>query len=412
MTEPLPSGDVPGQRTAGGAAGFERPIAFFLHTLDDRGVARVATAVIAELARQGVPVLVICVTRNRSSEVVGLPADVPVIDLAIPFRGTMFAIPRLARELRRHRPAVLIANGPGPNRASVVARALARTDTALVLVEHTHGSSNMALAARSRLGRHARELFTGLVYPRAERVAGVTPGVIEDLGRRHPRLRSRLAVLPNPAPEPLTAERRSLPRAVPCATAFEDGPTICCVANLIPRKGQLVLIEALAIVRDRVPHASLILVGRPDDAEYVLELEAATRRLGLEGAVCFAGYQADPLPFIASSDVFALASYTEGFGLVIVEAMACETPVIATDCPSGPDFILDGGRYGILTPMGDPVALADGLTAVLTDEALAARLAEAGRRRAAEFQPRHIADEYLRLARAAIDDRAGRRVAA
>jgi glycosyltransferase involved in cell wall biosynthesis len=113
--------------------------------------------------------------------------------------------------------------------------------------------------------------------------------------------------------------------------------------------------------------------------------------------VSFEGFQANPFAFMRAADVFVLSSEFEGFGNVIVEAMAVGTPVVATDCPYGPEEILDGGRYGCLVPPGDPQALADALARVLADPALRARMSAAGRERARAFSSQAIADEYAAL---------------
>lgn len=375
---------------------LSRPLVFFVHTLDDRGVARAIKPIVSELAERGLPVVVICATR-RQSEVLPLPANVPVVDLGIR-GGTMLAIPRLAQELRRRRPAVIFAHGPGPNRASVIARLLARVPTSVVLVEHTHVTTWTA-TTHSHLGRHLRRSMERLLYKRADAVAGVSPGVIDDLRRRIPGAEHKLRLLPNPAPSNLAQRCGPVTKGAHCADVFAAGPTICCVANIVRRKGQMMVVEALALVRQAIPGARLVFVGRPDDRRYFEELRGAIQRLELEDAVCWAGFQHDALPYIASSAVLVSASFVEGFGLTLIEAMACGTPVVATDCPSGPTFVLENGRYGLLVPVGDISALALAVTRVLSDDALAKRLSEVGRLRAAMFDLDHAVDGYLQLAR-------------
>ena len=94
-----------------------------------------------------------------------------------------------------------------------------------------------------------------------------------------------------------------------------------------------------------------------------------------------------------TSDLFALSSNYEGFGNVIVEAMACGTPIVATDCPSGPAEILEDGRYGRLVPVNDQVALAAAIHATLGE----AIDREPLKRRAAAFSPAIAAKKYLKL---------------
>ncbi|MHA1113760.1 MAG: glycosyltransferase, partial [Alphaproteobacteria bacterium] len=105
----------------------------------------------------------------------------------------------------------------------------------------------------------------------------------------------------------------------------------------------------------------------------------------------------DPAPWLAHADLFVLASRWEGFGHVIVEAMACGAPVLATDCPYGPKDIVREGENGILVASGRAATLASAMARILHDSALRRRLAEAGRERARAFEAARIAADYADL---------------
>jgi glycosyltransferase involved in cell wall biosynthesis len=120
-------------------------------------------------------------------------------------------------------------------------------------------------------------------------------------------------------------------------------------------------------------------------------LEGLARELGCAADLSLPGFVANPYPFMAAARLFVLSSAWEGFGNVLIEAMALGTPVISTDCPSGPSEILDQGRYGRLVPVGDHAALAQAIEQVLSTGGSV----NGGRERAAQFSTERIAAEYL-----------------
>ena len=122
-------------------------------------------------------------------------------------------------------------------------------------------------------------------------------------------------------------------------------------------------------------------------------LQAEAARLGLAEQVLFAGFQANPLPWIAHATGLVLASRYEGLGNVLVEALACGTLVVATDCPHGPAEILADGAFGALVPVGEAALLADAMARM----ALAPRDSQRLQVRAACFTAAACADAHLGL---------------
>jgi glycosyltransferase involved in cell wall biosynthesis len=96
-------------------------------------------------------------------------------------------------------------------------------------------------------------------------------------------------------------------------------------------------------------------------------LQDLAQSLGIAELIDMPGFRANPLPYMREAAVVVLSSRFEGFGMVLVEALACGTPVVSTDCPHGPAEILDNGRFGQLTPVGDPEALAQAILTTLND---------------------------------------------
>jgi glycosyltransferase involved in cell wall biosynthesis len=175
----------------------------------------------------------------------------------------------------------------------------------------------------------------------------------------------------------------------PAHTAAWRRPVIVAAGRLADAKNYPLLIEALARLQPRVA-ARLFILGQGDEERSIRALVAAR---GLDDAVVLCGFQKNPWKYIARADVFALTSRYEGFGNVLVEAMACGVPVVATRSPGTTDIVRDGVD-GLLVDRHEPEAVAAALARVLGDEALRQRLAAAARIGAARFALPVIAREY------------------
>ena len=158
--------------------------------------------------------------------------------------------------------------------------------------------------------------------------------------------------------------------------------------RLHPQKDFATLIRAFAIVRQQRPARLLIVGGEPEQKQ---ELETLIRDLKLEQDAQLFGFTENPYAYMAKAAVFALSSRYEGFGNVLVEAMATGTPVVSTDCESGPAEILENGKYGKLVPVSDPNALAEAILETLATPLDASKLQE----RSQDFTDEKIACQYL-----------------
>ncbi|TVS21092.1 MAG: glycosyltransferase [Planctomycetaceae bacterium] len=125
-------------------------------------------------------------------------------------------------------------------------------------------------------------------------------------------------------------------------------------------------------------------------------MEALVKEMGLSDSVRLVGLVQNPLPLMAGSGLLVLPSRFEGLGNVLIEAMACGTQVISTDCPHGPAEVLDGGRYGQLVPVSDPAALAAAIERSLKGEFRVEP--DILRARASEFSVEKATRRYLELA--------------
>ena len=139
--------------------------------------------------------------------------------------------------------------------------------------------------------------------------------------------------------------------------------TIIFVGRFEEAKSLDVLIKSVRIlIHDLEQDVNVLLVG---DGEERSRCEQLICDLDLSTNIFFLGWKTNPYKFIAASDTLVLTSHREGFGMVLLEALACGVPVVSTDCLSGPSEILDAGKFGALVPVGDVRAIANALMQTL-----------------------------------------------
>lgn len=285
-----------------------------------------------------------------------IPAGVRFMDLKA--GQPRSCVPALARYMRTERPSAMISALHNANAAALIARKLSGTGTPAILSIQNNFSSERTLAStrRKRL-----EIFAAHhLYRWADVLAGVSQGVCDDLGRAIPVRKEQLKVLYNPVVSEALIARSEEPIDHPWF-AVGQPPVILGVGRLHPQKDFPMLLNAFALVRKRM-NARLIILGQGDDRP---ALEAQVRQLGIGDDVSLPGFADNPYAYMRRSAVFALSSRHEGLPTVLIEALASGCPVVSTDCPDGPREILQGGKFGSLTPVGDPDTFATALISVL-----------------------------------------------
>jgi glycosyltransferase involved in cell wall biosynthesis len=150
----------------------------------------------------------------------------------------------------------------------------------------------------------------------------------------------------------------------------------------LDQKGWDTLLESFALVRQAVPGVRLRLVGDGPDRNAILRQAS---RLGVKDALELTGFAFEPYSLIEEGDIYVLPSRWEGLPNALLEAMALGLPVVATDCPTGPREILEGGEHGVLVPVDDVPTLAAALVSLLRDDERRSLLASRARRRALDF---------------------------
>ena len=156
------------------------------------------------------------------------------------------------------------------------------------------------------------------------------------------------------------------------------------VCRLFPAKGPTELVRAVAAVHGTRPDVRLLVVGREFEPGYVATLKHLAKDLGIAEHVVFTGLRPDVPALMAAADIFSMPSQFEPFGLVYLEAMSMELPVVALDSGGTPEVVEDG-RDGLLSTPGDEHALADNLLACVSDPQRRAEMGRHGRKRAETF---------------------------
>jgi glycosyltransferase involved in cell wall biosynthesis len=308
-----------------------------------------------------------------------------------PLKRLWRRLPALVDYLGDARPNAVLAAEPRYNAMAVWARRLIRLDCRIVLSEHNQASTHASVANSWATG-HLLPLLRD-AYLAADAIVTASIGVADDLATHTGIARDRITSVYNPvvARDLLVKAREHVDH--PWLAAGEP-PVILGVGRLHPQKDFATLIRAFARLRAE-RRARLIILGAagpgsPGEAE---ELKTLAAQLGIAEDVDMPGFDHNPFAYMSRASVFALSSAYEGLGNVLIEALACGTPVVSTDCPSGPREILDHGRFGSLVPVGDVDAMAAAIGKTIDNPPPPEHL----RARAQLFSVERSADAYLEL---------------
>lgn len=210
------------------------------------------------------------------------------------------------------------------------------------------------VASQRNVFRSSREFRRAcLSYPYADAAVANSRGVAGELGRLSGMSHNRIHTIYNPVVSADLLRRAREPIDHPWLDGSSP-PAVLAIGRLHKQKDFATLLAAFALLlRQRC--ARLLVLGRGPLLE---NLRSLARDLCIENKVEFLGFVENPYAFMARASLFVLSSRHEGLPNALIEAMACGCPVVSTNCPYGPDEILEGGRWGELVPMGDPEALA------------------------------------------------------
>jgi glycosyltransferase involved in cell wall biosynthesis len=329
--------------------------AIFIPTFASGGAESTMVILARELQARGYEVDLLV-----KSKAGGLSQSIPDSLRIIEFNvSTMrYTLRKLISYCNKEVPVAIVSAMELPNLISVIAGLFARQRPKTIVSIHSILSKQKPI-----YGRMIDRILFGILYRLSDKIVCVSNTCAQDAIRYLGLPRAKVRVIYNPVfrPEILEKAKERISYAW-----LDDKPAIkiLSIGRLVTEKDQKTLIKALKLVRERYD-AQLIILGEGPLRSELLQL---AQSLGLEQDVSLPGFVQNPYPLISQADVFVLSSTLEGLGNVLIEALACNCPVVSTDCPGGPREILDGGQYGHLTPVGDHAAMAEAILSVLSGD--------------------------------------------
>jgi glycosyltransferase involved in cell wall biosynthesis len=269
-------------------------------------------------------------------------------------------LPELIKYFKQANIDLLISHMSLTNIVAIMARGFSGNNFPLVAIEHNTPSIKYK---NEGVIRQLIPLLMRRTYHLADTIVCVSEGVKKDLVKLLKRGNDRIITIYNPV---VSKELEVKKSEKVNHKWFEEGrKVIIGIGRLEPVKNFSLLIEAFSDVYHRDNETRLIILGEGSER---IKLQEKIDFLGLSNVVDMPGFVKNPYGYLSQSSLFVLSSNFEGLGMVVIEALACGTPVVATDCPSGPREILADGEYGELVPVGDKRELAKAMIRQLDNE--------------------------------------------
>lgn len=306
-----------------------------------------------------------------------------IVDLGV--KRFRYALPKIIKYIRKNKPFAILTGLTHVNSITILARILSGINTRIIVSEDNPMS--ISISNSSYWWSRLLPIFIRRSYPLADAIICVSSGVADDLVRLGKLDKGKISVIYNPIDIADVIQKANFPLSD--SYFNENLAVVLAVGRLDKQKDFSTLIYAFAELRKKLS-ARLLILGEGSER---LSLEKLIKELNLEQDVRMPGFVNNPYVYMRHAKVLVLSSRWEGFGNVLVEAMALGTPVVATDCPSGPAEILEGGKLGPLVPVGNYKRLAEAIYHIIESPPSPELL----RQRALEFDLKRIASQYLRI---------------
>lgn len=333
-----------------------------------------------------------------------------LINLNIP--STSNVIKKMANVLRRSKKVRELKKRYGIE----VSLSIGQTSN-IVNILSMRGEKTISSVRTSSKQESRKCLIDDLVYKGSDKITFISEGLRQRAARLYPKESSKFFLTYNPCDvESVVEESKADLQGFLGAMINEH--TLVAVGRFVPQKGHINLINAIALVKKNIKDVRLLIIGEGfKEQDYRNRIAA----LGLENIVYLIGFTPNPFRIISRCGAFVLSSVVEGFGNVVVEALACGLPIVSTDCPYGPrEIISDDMEYslencyeikehGILCPVFDmdndsqpekEKIMADAIIRILTDR----ELNQTYRDTAVERSRKFSIEEYAKVITAVINE--------
>lgn len=360
----------------------KKKVLFFIYQMGAGGAARTLLNIMNNLDRDKfIPILVTLNYKGNYEK--HLKADVEFYKLKE--KRLRQAIFPLAKFIRRRKVDIVFSTIPNYNTIAILSRIFSFSSAKSIVREADNLGGSFLTDMKLR--------FYGIMYRFSSQIISLSEGVKENLVEKYKVKPDAIKVIYNPVDiENIEQQMKKTSMPEEHKQLFAgDEPVVITAGRLVKQKDQQTLIRAFAKVNARI-NCKLVILG---EGELRAELKALANNLQIGDKVHFLGFQQNPYMYFKEADLFVLSSIHEGFGHVLAEALATGTPVVSTNCKSGPEEVLQSGKYGRLCGVGNVDEMAEQMYEVLTlPNQERYELINKGIQRASEFDAKEIVKQY------------------
>ncbi len=364
-------------------------ILFVIPSLRGGGAEKVVLEVLRNLDRKKFqPELAVLTSEGEYQDLV--PKDIKFFDLKK--RSAKYAIFSLAKLVNKEKPDIILGTVEQIIILSYLIKFFLKTKPIII----NRCSNFFSIKTTNKFIK----FLESLALRNSDYVISVSKGVREDLIKNFKVKKEKIKLIYNPVE--IKKVKKLAKEQV--KEYFKKRPVILSCGRLKEEKGFPFLIKAFEMILKKFPKITLLVLGQGEKEK---ELKLLTKKLKIEDKVKFLGFSKNPFKYMARADVFVLSSLCEGMPGVLLEAIGCGTPVVSSDCKSGPREILapdtdfnfqtksvEFAKYGVLVPPQNSELLAEGILKLLKDSNLIKKYYQLGRERVKDFSIEKIIKQY------------------